>query len=80
MPIELASDLDGYEFVDACFPCFNNSEQEKLDKLIKTHQLLDDPLNVFYLSSIDRFFIVTFKSDKHERDSSGYVYALYKRK
>ena len=80
MAIELGSDLDDYELIEIFFPNASDLDQEKLAKIILTCQLMDDPLGVFYLSSIDRFFIVTFEGGGHERDSSGDMYALHRRK
>lgn len=77
---DLTNLLKNYELIDVFFPYMSDGAQKELDQLIIDHQLEDDPQGIFEKISKDRFFVLTFTDMKHERDSSGDHFSLYRRK
>lgn len=78
--IKLASDLDGYEYVESFYPYMSSESEQEMDAFIAAHQLVDDPTDMFHLVSVDRFFVMVFHDSGHERDSSNDHYTVYRRK
>jgi hypothetical protein len=77
--IELASDLDDYEAILWFYPNYSFSQRE-MDDFVLVHQMEHDDSGMFYMTSIDRFFIIVFSDSMQERDSSNDGYVVYRRK
>lgn len=79
MTIEVATDLDGYEAILWFSLHMSRDDQEEMDEFIRVHQLVEDPADLFYMTSPDRFFVIVHEESTHERDSSGEMYIVYRR-
>ncbi len=77
MTIELASDLDGYEAVEWFYPFYTQASEDEMNEFIRARDMRDDPLDVFYKVSVDRYFIMAFHDGGHDRDSSNDCYVVY---
>ena len=78
MTIEVATDLDGYEAILWFSPNMFEYPPEMME-FIRVHQLVEDPADLFYMASADRFFVIVHEESTHERDSSGEMFIIYRR-
>jgi hypothetical protein len=72
--------LAGYEAIEWFYPYYSMSSDDEMQHFIRAHQMRDDPTGMFYMTSVDHYFVMVFESANHERDSSNDKYTVYRRK